>query len=498
MAYSNPITTPLSGNVSIDALAWGKHWNDPGSPGTRLKVCIAGTGGISENFDFGGSTVTANTLAKEVNAFKLAMQLVENVCNIQFELTSSKFDADIIVGVVDDFDAGGNLGVAIPPGEDTGLNSQKQGAVIVNYETYSTANLSSLRQGGFDFITFIHEFLHALGLKHPHDRGGGNSPLMPGVGLGNEYNDYGNFGLNQGIYTTMSYNDGYATNPEGELPNAVSRYGFQGTPMALDIAALQYMYGANTSFKTGNDTYVLTSSNASGTFYSCIWDAGGMDTIRNDSSFNSKIDLRSATVVQDSGGGGFVSKVAGIHGGFTIARNAVIENAVGGSASDQISGNQVANTLSGADGNDRILGREAADRLFGNNGSDTLNGGSGADSITGGLGADLLHGGTGADRFIFKSLNSSSGNQDTILDFVEDSDVIVVAAIDANALINGNQAFVFGGQGALTSSAAQIRYQTSVADDMTTITFDTDGNGRADMTIRLQGIHTLTEQDFIL
>jgi hypothetical protein len=95
-------------------------------------------------------------------------------------------------------------------------------------------------------------------------------------------------------------------------------------------------------------------------------------------------------------------------------------------------------------------------------------------------------------------LNSSSGNQDTILDFVEDSDVIVVAAIDANALINGNQAFVFGGQGALTSSAAQIRYQTSVADDMTTITFDTDGNGRADMTIRLQGIHTLTEQDFIL
>lgn len=27
------------------------------------------------------------------------------------------------------------------------------------------------------------------------------------------------------------------------------------TPMVLDIAAIQYIYGANTSFHSGNDTY---------------------------------------------------------------------------------------------------------------------------------------------------------------------------------------------------------------------------------------------------
>ena len=47
------------------------------------------------------------------------------------------------------------------------------------------------------------------------------------------------------------------------------------TPPALDIAAIQGMYGANTDHNGGNDTYVLPTANAVGTFFQAIWDTGG-------------------------------------------------------------------------------------------------------------------------------------------------------------------------------------------------------------------------------
>ena len=46
--------------------------------------------------------------------------------------------------------------------------------------------------------------------------------------------------------------------------------------MPLDIEALQYLYGANTSTRTGNNTY-RWGVNAK--LLETIWDAGGVDTI---------------------------------------------------------------------------------------------------------------------------------------------------------------------------------------------------------------------------
>lgn len=51
------------------------------------------------------------------------------------------------------------------------------------------------------------------------------------------------------------------------------------------------------------------------------------------------IDLRSATLEYTNGGGGYISYVAGVHGGFTIADGVVIENATGGSGADTLIGN---------------------------------------------------------------------------------------------------------------------------------------------------------------
>ena len=100
--------------------------------------------------------------------------------------------------------------------------------------------------------------------------------------------------MNQGIFTMMTYNDGWNTGPDGASPSP--NFGWEGTAMALDIAALQYLYGANQGFATGNDTYLLKNINEPGTFYTCIWDAGGVDTIRQDGSLDCTIDLRAATL----------------------------------------------------------------------------------------------------------------------------------------------------------------------------------------------------------
>ena len=462
MAFSDPIATPASGNAYIDGLSWGSHWNDAGSATTtRLAVYIAGTT-ANEVFDFGGTNVTARTVAQEKAAFTAAFALLANVANLSFSFVTGQSTADIVVGAVNDADAGGGLGVATPPGEDLGPLSAMQGSVIINRDAYSSANYSSLLPGGYDFITFIHEIGHALGLKHPHDTGAGFNPTFPGVADGAEFGDYGDFNLNQGLYTMMSYNDGFETGPNGPLdPSITSGFGWEGTPMALDIAALQYLYGANTSFKTGNDSYTLPASNAAGSFYSCIWDAGGIDTIRTSAATAATIDLRAATLLHAAGGGGFLSSLGGINGGFTIAKGAVIENAIGGAGADKITGNAAANTLSGNAGRDTILGGAGIDRInggneigagdtlngeagndvvLGNGGDDRLDGGIGADTLIGGAGIDrvnggagndfldgggdkdLLTGGAGLDRFDFEALTGT----DYVMDFADDQDTLVI------------------------------------------------------------------------
>ena len=478
MAFSNPIPSPVSSNIYINGLLWGKHWNDPAN-GTRLSVYIAGQQG-NETFDFGGTPVTANTVSQEIIAFQNAMQLIENVCNIDFIATSSQTDADLILGAVNNIDAEGGLGTSVPPGEDTGPITSQQGSVIINFDSYFSTDYSSLQPGGYDFTTFIHELGHATGLKHPHDSGGGPRPNFPGVT--SAFDDYGDFNLNQGVFTMMSYNDGWRTAPTGPLdPFSTPSYGYEGTPMAFDIAALQFLYGANTSFHSGNDLYTLSAINAPGTFYSCIWDVGGIDTIQNTTASNSIMDLRAATLQHAAGGGGFISFVNGINGGFSIANGVTIENATGGTAIDSITGNGAANILSGNAGNDRISGL------------------GGADKINGGSGADILAGGGGADDFVYTAITDSANSQfDTVNDFVHSLDDIDVAAIDANGSAAGNAAFTFRGKSAFTGAGAEIRYFKNTTQNFTNIQVDLDGNKVADMTIRLTGTIDLGVEDFIL
>ena len=74
-----------------------------------------------------------------------------------------------------------------------------------------------------------------------------------------------------------------------------------------------------------------------------------------------------------------------------------VENVIGGSGDDDITGDGGANQISGGAGNDTLHGGEGDDDLAGGSGDDTLYGGDGDDNLAGNAGVDLIDGGAGND-----------------------------------------------------------------------------------------------------
>lgn len=280
-------------------------------------------------------------------------------------------------------------------GDETGI-----GVFNVASGGWSLPGQASLEQGGYAFGVMLHEFGHAHGLAHPHDTGGG-SDIMVGV---NGPDSLGIFDLNQGVYTVMSYNDAWETNPDGPSPYTRDTvgYGWSGGLSAFDIAVLQERYGVHAYAET-NTTYTIKDSNTPGTYYEAIWDTGGIDEIRYDGARNARIDLLAATLDYSPTGGGVVSFVDGVFGGYTIANGVMIENASGGSGSDVLLGNAGANMLLGNAGFDMLMGRDGDDYLDGGLDSDTLDGGAGNDRIVYDATDYRVTGGDGGDTLILRS-----------------------------------------------------------------------------------------------
>ncbi len=111
-----------------------------------------------------------------------------------------------------------------------------------------------------------------------------------------------------------------------------------------DIRAVQSIYGA-ASTRTGNTIYDF--SNFSAVPALTIYDSGGTDTLDcSGFSMSQRINLNPGTW---SSIGGFVNNVG-------IYLTVVIENVIGGSGNDAITGNAVSNTIAGGFGNDTVNG----------------------------------------------------------------------------------------------------------------------------------------------
>jgi serralysin len=518
---TNSIPGTGYGNTYIDSLVWGCGWT--GGPITYA----FGSGSVpAADSSIGAFTGAAWTPAQEA-AFQTALDQYASVCNLTFAAAATPADANIVWWLAPQSVMGaGTLGMHEVPDATV--------APIYGYFNYQDSTWSNLQPGSIGFVTIIHELGHAMGLAHPHDGGDhADATIFPGV---TGPWSIGTAGLNQGIWTTMSYNDGWS-----QAPSPSTVYGAQATLMAFDVAALQTLYGANTATRTGDDTYTLPSATGPGSAWSCVWDAGGVDTITNAGSTKAcTINLNDAPLT-GAAAGGYVSRDVGVIGGFTIAHGATIENAVGGGGNDTLVGNAAANVLDGGAGSDTMTGGAGGDiyvvdsardkvtelagqgadsvwsavgyklgsnldnlrltgianiaatgnsldnMLEGNAGKNTLSGGDGADVLDGGAGVDRLTGGRGADVFRFESGDTGvgSGLRDVVTDFkAADGDRVDLTAIDANTSIGGVQPFAFIGSVQFSAHAGELRFQHSV------LSGDVDGDGSADFEIQLTGLRT--------
>lgn len=234
----------------------------------------------------------------------------------------------------------------------------------------------TLEQGTNGFALLLHEVLHGLGLKHPHDNGGTGRPTYADLNLA--------FADRQWV-SVMSYDrlesggDGAYT---GSMPIA---------PMLMDVIALQYLYGES-SGSAGDTRFDL--SIYSGAYYNTIWDSSGNDTLdaaKVPHGVYVNLDAGQASNGIHTHHAGFITTALDALSLAVLGYNPVnwtwlwgeYEDVNGSPYGDIVKGNELDNDLNGADGNDNLAGGAGNDRLDWDpnlrGGNDTLEGGPGDD-----------------------------------------------------------------------------------------------------------------------
>ena len=220
--------------------------------------------------------------------------------------------------------------------------------------------------GNYAWLTITHETGHLLGLKHPQDVSGsfGAVPVS----------------ANSLEYSVMSYRSYIGASTTQGLTNAT--WSFPQTLMLYDIAALQYMYGANYNTNNGDSVYkwnpntgqetingVAQTAPGGNTIFMTVWDGGGNDTYDfSNYTTNLSVNLQpgnwtTASSVQLANLGNGHTAIGNIANAYLYNNNpaSLIENAIGGSGNDTITGNTANNKLTGGAGNDTLDGVSGTD-----------------------------------------------------------------------------------------------------------------------------------------
>ncbi|HYD23670.1 MAG TPA: M10 family metallopeptidase C-terminal domain-containing protein [Croceibacterium sp.] len=321
-AFTTPAPQLFTTDEIADQLADG-YWQ-----GNAHRFAV--TAGQALTFNVQALTAAGQTLARE------ALSLWGDVTGLVFNEVFSGGQL-----VYDDSDEGAYTAATYSGGVTSSAEINVSSQWLTSYG-------SGL--GSYAFQTYVHETGHALGLGHA-----GNYNTTADYGVDSLY-------LNDSwAATVMSYFDQTENTYFKDL--GFTRQ-FVLTPMVADAIAAATLYGGATATRIGNTTYGFNNTSGRAIFDAAtypsasytIYDNGGADTL-DFSGF-------SASQVIDLNAEAF-SSVGGRVGNVAIARGTVIENAVGGSGNDTVTGNDAANVLRlNAGGNDTVSGGNGDDGFY--------------------------------------------------------------------------------------------------------------------------------------
>ena len=413
----------LTANTDTNTILMGPYWDDSSLSYSIYNQDNPVGYNYSQNPSTVAGAVTADNNMWDYRADVQAMfTAIEASSALTFEEIiedpATGTVGDLRMSFSDGFagDGAGSAGAfAFGPYTDTPIS----GDVWWNDDDPDNFDLSSGTKG---FQRGLHEIGHALGLSHPHDAGSYDNSTLSGIGESIKDNyRYTVMSYNQGgtgssyyydrnmvvDFTVNSYNSG--TN-FASITYTSTRV-MPSTMMILDVEALEHLYGASTVNSTDTTYDVSTYGDE---FIRTITDSGGTDMIDASStsrantinleagslsSINIKTQADLVTEIEDAiitaaaaQGVTLARTDAAVQDRITyfentwlasrdtnaqpttggtalytgadnlaIARSATIENAIGGSADDTITGNGSDNQITGGGGDDTIDGGGGTD-----------------------------------------------------------------------------------------------------------------------------------------
>ena len=264
MSIVNP-----TGNADIDGILWGYRW-DSTSLTYAFPTTFTNYGGYTSVNGFEAFNATQQAAVVKI------LQNISSFSNLTF--TPGPGASSILrYAEANSIDIGGGFNPIDTaqghPPDPTYFPGFAQGDMWFNHTSYNSPILDSYAYAA----GVMHETGHALGLKHGHAAQVGHGVTFPTLPA--NHNSY--------EYSVMTYSQYVGDNP-GTGDDAVNH---PTTYMQDDIAALQYMYGANFNTNNGDTTYTWNPSTgemfingvgqgaaSSGKVLMTVWDGGGTDT----------------------------------------------------------------------------------------------------------------------------------------------------------------------------------------------------------------------------